>query len=99
MVCCLSLLLLAPLQTVANFALASLPAPCEEHPPEKAGAEHEAQLSHLVRRQWLSARRPALLLPARALSQFGTPRHPASGGASPFGAARPHEGAGIRARC
>jgi hypothetical protein len=100
LVCCLCALLMAPLQTVANFALACLPVACEEHPTETAGTEHVTQsLSHHVRRQWLVARRPGFLLPFHALTHLARAGHSALHHPELFEPARPHAGAGVRARC
>lgn len=100
--CCLSLLLLAPLQTVANFALANLALECEESHTEKAGSEHETQhLSHLLRRSWFSAwkvRLPHLTLTTQASGDLGKPLR-LSGSSRCFVPGRPREGAGVRALC
>lgn len=96
----LCVLLLAPLQSAATLALASLPVTCEELPTETAGTEHTApQLSHHVRRQCQAARLSHSLIPFCALAHVNRPGHSALHHLDLFEPSRPHAGAGVRARC
>lgn len=102
LVCCLTLLLLAPLPSVANFALANLALQCEEHSTEKAGSEHETpHWTHSVRRQWLPVHRsgqPGQSVPERVPGD-GAGLRPNAGDHHLRAIARPCSGAGVRARC